>query len=133
MVATALLSLCLGTAADCLDTANVECNANCDIEVECEFRTLDQCQAASCNPLTGAITAPGIDSCLAAAEGCLQAAACACDDGCAKIDECAESEDADCVETCDTIVEQTPKATYLENFCRASSDCDNLAACGSVN
>ena len=66
MVATALLSLCLGTAADCLDTANVECNANCDIEVECEFRTLDQCQAASCNPLTGAITAPGIDSCLAA-------------------------------------------------------------------
>jgi len=136
MVATALLTLCLGTAANCLGGESEDgCRANCDIEVECGFRTLAQCQAASCNVLTGAITAPGVDRCLAAADDCAAAAACACDDGCGRIDECSEAAaDPDCVETCDSLVDQTPKATYLENFCRAANDdCEDLAACGSVN
>jgi len=134
MVATALLTLCLGTAADCLGgETGVTCRANCDIEVECGFRTLDDCEKAACNPVTGAVVLAGVDSCLAAAEDCQAAAACACDDGCEKIDECAESPDPSCVETCDTLAEQQSKATYLENFCRASSDCADLAACGSVN
>ncbi len=133
MVATAALTLLLG-GSSCLEGGSpVTCNANCDIEAECEFRSLEACQAASCNPVTGALVSPGIDSCLASAPGCLEAAACACDDGCAKVDECAENPDPSCVETCDTLVEQQPKATYIENFCRAAADCDDVAGCGSVN
>jgi hypothetical protein len=113
-----------------------ECDAPCDVEVECGFRTLEECEAASCNPLTGELVAPAASECLAAADDCLAAAACACDDGCARIDECAETGTADptCAATCATLVEQDPTATYQENRCRIEAeDCATLATCSSVS
>lgn len=124
-------TLWLGTAADCL--GDTSCNANCDIEVECGFRSLEACEAASCDVVTGAVVHTGLDACLAAAADCLEAAACACDDGCDKTAECTESPDANCVSTCDTLVEQEPKETYLENVCKLGASCEEQATCGGVS
>lgn len=132
--AVAALGLLLG-AADCLGDLP-ECGANCDIEAECGFRTLEECKASSCNALTGLPASSSADACLANAADCGQAAACACDDGCARIDECAESGEADttCPSTCNTLVDQEPTATYLENRCRIeATDCSTLATCSSVS
>jgi hypothetical protein len=129
-----LLTMMLG-AARCLDELP-ECRANCDIEVECGFRSLEECQAASCDPLTGTPVSVGADGCLAEATDCAEAAACACDDGCARVDECAESGEADtsCPSTCESLVEQLPNDTYLENRCRIeATDCATLATCSSVS
>jgi len=131
--ATLLASL-LG-AAGCFGDRPV-CSANCAIEVECGFRSLEACEAASCDPLTGLPTATLADACLAAAGDCLDAAACACDDGCARIDTCAESGETDstCVSTCATLVEQQSTQTYLEYRCRIEADdCSTLATCSSVS
>jgi hypothetical protein len=137
ILATASATLMLGTAADCLDTItdqnNPECTARCDVEAECGFRTTDACEAASCDPISGEVLFADVDACLAAASDCLEAAACACSDGCAKTAECLQSEDADCVDTCDTLVEQQSSATYLENRCKIESSCDEQAACGAVS
>ncbi|MDP2340188.1 MAG: hypothetical protein Q8O67_04455 [Deltaproteobacteria bacterium] len=121
--------------ADCLGDEPVVCRANCAIEVECTFRTLEACEAASCDPLTGNPTDAVVDACLAAAPDCLEAAACACDGGCGRIDACSGAEpDATCVGTCDTLVEQEPAQTYLENRCRIdAAECADLAACSSVS
>ena len=123
------------SGASCLGDDPPECKANCAIEVECGFRTLEACVATSCEPLTGTITAPDVDACLLAAPDCLEAAACACDGGCARIDECSEAEpDPTCVDTCDALVEQETTQTYLENRCRIdANECGDLAACSSVS
>ena len=138
--ALALVLTALGVmaadASSCLDEDPPEpaaCRANCDIEAECDLRTLEACQAASCDPQTGdpLFTAP--DACLANAENCLEAAACACDGGCAKLDECSEGgSDPTCVGTCDTLVEQEPESTYREQRCRLESSCEDIAVCGAV-
>lgn len=135
MLATVLATLTLGTAADCLGTLTEtpECKAHCDVEAECGFRTKAACEAASCNPVSGDVLFSDVDACLAAADDCLEAAACACSDGCAKTAECLQSEDAECVSTCDTLVEQQSSATYLENRCKIESSCDEQAACGAVS
>jgi hypothetical protein len=135
MLATVLATLALGTAADCLGTLTETpaCKANCDVEAECGFRTKEACEAASCNPVSGDVLFSDVDACLAAAENCLEAAGCACDDGCAKTAECVQSPDPDCVSTCDTLVEQQTEATYLENRCKIESSCDEQAACGAVS
>jgi hypothetical protein len=135
MLATVLATLALGTAADCLGTLTETpaCKANCDVEAECGFRTKEACEAASCNPVSGDVLFSDVDACLAAAGDCQEAAHCACDDGCAKTAECLESEDAECVNTCETIVDQQPSATYLENRCKIESSCDEQAACGAVS
>jgi hypothetical protein len=110
------------SASTCLDEVEPPaCRANCDVEDECGFRTLAECEAAACNPLTGAAETPGL-------------AACACDDGCAKIDTCAGSPDRECVSTCDTLIEQGDgESAYRENVCRIESSCEDLAACSSVS
>jgi hypothetical protein len=121
--------------ADCLGDDPPACQANCPIEVECGFRTLEACVAASCDPLTGALISPDVDACLAAAPDCLEAGACACSGGCARIDACSGAEpDPTCVGTCDTLVEQETAQTYLENRCRIdATECADLAACSSVS
>jgi len=122
------------SASTCLDALDPpECQANCDIEDECGFRSLAECEAAACNPATGAADNPGLAACLGAAGDCLEAAACACDDGCEKVEACSGSPDPECVSTCDTIVEQEPEATYRENTCRIESSCEDLALCSSVS
>lgn len=125
----------LGSAADCLDALEdpEPCLASCDVEDECGFRTVAECEAASCDALTGLLLDPVRDACLDTAGDCLEAAACACDGGCAKVDECAGSPDPGCVETCDTLVDQEPEATYRENACRLEAACADLAACSSVS
>ena len=123
------------SASTCLDEVEPPaCRANCDVEDECGFRTLAECEAAACNPLTGAAENPGLAACIGAARDCLEAAACACDDGCAKIDTCAGSPDRECVSTCDTLIEQGDgESAYRENVCRIESRCEDLAACSSVS
>jgi hypothetical protein len=124
----------VSSASTCLDDVDPpECEANCDIEDECGFRTLAECEAAACNRLTGEAENPGLAACLGAAGDCLEAAACACDDGCEKLDACTGSPDPECVSTCDTLVEQDGEATYRENVCRIESSCEDLAACSSVS
>jgi len=130
----AALGVLLG-AADCLGDLPT-CSAHCEIEAECGFRTLDECQAASCDLLTGAPKSASADACLENAADCAEAAACACDDGCAAVDACAESgeADAECPSTCATLVEQQSTQTYLENRCRIeATDCSTLATCSSVS
>ncbi len=112
------------------------CSANCAIEAECGFRSLEACQAASCDPFTGLPLAALADACLANAGDCLEAAACGCDEGCARIDTCADSGETDpsCASTCATLVEQQSTQTYLENRCRIeAADCSTLATCSSVS
>ena len=134
MLATALATLMLGSASTCVEPPKpAACEAACDLEVECGFRGLSACEAASCNPVMGSILYADVDACLRSADDCLEAAACVCDEGCGKTDECVGSPDSQCVSTCDTLVEQQPKATYLENFCRIESSCSDLAACGAVS
>jgi hypothetical protein len=108
------------------------CQANCDVEDTCGFRTLATCELAACDPVTGEAVHPELAACLGAATDCLEAAACACDDGCAKIETCTGSPDPDCVSTCDTLVDQAPEATYQENACRIVSECEDVATCASV-
>lgn len=109
------------------------CTAHCDVEVNCDFRTDEECKAASCNK-DGTPKDQAADDCLAAAADCLEAAACACDGGCARIDECSESEpNPECVSSCDTLVEQQTTQTYLENRCRIEKSCDDLATCSAVS
>jgi hypothetical protein len=129
-----LLGLLLG-GADCLGDLP-ECGARCDVEVECGFRSLEECKAASCDPLTGEPKSSSADDCLASADDCAEAAACACEDGCARIDECADSgaADATCAATCATLVDQTPTQTYMENRCRIeATDCSTLVTCSTVS
>ena len=121
----------LTSASDCLDAT--KCEANCAIEVECGFRTQAACEAASCNPVTGAVSNGSLDACLGAAANCLEAAACPCSGGCAKVDECSGSPDPTCEANCDTLVDQAPEATYQENACRIESSCEDLAVCSSVS
>ncbi len=121
--------------ASCDDLVQ-ECQANCDVEAECGFRSVEECQAASCDPLTGALLASGADACLAEATDCAEAAACACDEGCTRLDECADSGTVDesCPTTCTTLVEQEPTRTYLENRCRIEADdCGTLPTCSAVS
>lgn len=129
-------------AADCLGAIGEgeeepkECTARCDVEDACGLRTLDDCKANACNT-DGTPKDKAADDCLtAAAEAeadCLVVAACACDGGCAKIDECSEAEpDPNCVSTCDTLVEQATQQTYLENRCRIEKSCEDLATCSAV-
>jgi hypothetical protein len=122
-------------AADCLDALgdSPTCQANCAVEVECGFRTEAACEAASCNPVTGAVLNGSLDACLGAASDCLEAAACPCDGGCAKIEDCSGSPDPTCEADCDTLVDQAPEATYQENACRIESSCEDLAVCSSVS
>ncbi len=132
-----VVAVVFGGGSSCLDALGEDdpppCTANCAIEAECGFRTLEVCAATSCDPL-GAPVDVAADACLAAAADCLEAAACACDSGCARIDECAESEpNPDCVTTCDTLVEQQSTATYLENRCRIEKACSDLATCSAVS
>jgi hypothetical protein len=132
-VGALVLMALVTSASDCLDDIEPPpCQANCAIEAECEFRSLEDCEAAACEPLTGAPINVGLDACLGAATDCLEAAACACPDGCGQIDECAGEADPSCVENCDTLVEQLPVETYLENLCRIESSCEDLALCSSV-
>ena len=122
--------------ASCVDElAPSQCQPNCPIEAQCGFRSLEECEAASCDFFTGALIAPDVDACLASAVDCLEAAACACDGGCTRIDTCSDAEpDPTCVATCDTLVEQEPTQTYLENRCRIdANECGDLAACSSVS
>jgi hypothetical protein len=131
---TALLCTLLG-AADCPGELPA-CGANCDIEAECGFRSLEECEAASCDLLTGLPVSSSADACLAAAADCAEAAACACDAGCDRVDECAETgtPDETCPATCATLVDQLPTQTYLENRCRIeAADCSTLATCSSVS
>lgn len=131
--AIALLAM-TASASSCLDDLErPECQANCAVEDECGFRTLATCELAACDPVTGEALHPGLAACLGAADDCLEAAACACDDGCAKIESCSGSADPDCVATCDTLVDQAPEATYQENACRIVSECEDLATCASVS
>ena len=132
------VSLCFafGSASSCLGDdppEPVECRANCAVEAECGFRTEDECKKTSCDN-EGAPKDPAADSCLADAANCLEAAACACDGGCAAIDLCAEGgeENPSCVSDCDVLVEQLTTETYLENRCRIESDCADIATCSSV-
>jgi hypothetical protein len=118
-------------ASDCPDAP--KCEANCDVEDECGFRTLAACEAASCSSITGAVLNDSLDACLGAAENCLEAAACPCSGGCAKVDECGGSPDPTCEADCDTLVDQAPEATYQENACRIESSCEDLAVCSSVS
>ncbi len=113
------------------------CTARCDVEEFCGFRSEADCLKASCNA-DGTPKDKAADDCLAAASDaeadCVTVAACACDGGCAKIDECTEGEpDAECVNTCDTLVEQQTSQTYLENRCRIEKSCEDLATCSSVS
>ena len=133
-VATVVVLAALSGAADCLDDLEAPpCEANCAIEAECEFRTLAACEAASCNSITGAPLQPSLAACLGAAENCLEAAACPCADGCGKVEECGADADPGCEATCDTLVDQQPTETYLENVCRLESSCEDQAVCSSVS
>lgn len=129
--------VCVTSALDCDDEPPPPpppppCRANCDIEDECGFRSLEDCEEAACDA-TGAPIHRGLDACLGAAEDCLEAAACACDDGCDKIDDCAGSPEPECVSRCDELVEQDGEGTYRENVCRIDASCEDLAACSSVS
>jgi hypothetical protein len=123
--------VCVTSALDCGDDPP-PCRANCDIEDACGLRSFEDCEAAACDP-TGAPIHRGLDACLGAATDCLEAAACACDDGCSKIDRCAGSPDPECVSRCDALVEQDGEGTYRENVCRIDASCEDLAACSSVS
>ena len=122
------------SASTCLEEFEPSpCQANCAVEVECGFRSLAQCEQASCN-VAGTPTNIGLDACLGAATDCLEAAACACDVGCERIVACSGSPDPECVSTCDTLVEQGDgDSAYRENVCRIESSCEDLAACSSVS
>jgi hypothetical protein len=133
-LATVVVLGALSGAAACLDEVDPPaCEANCGIEAECEFRTLAACEAASCDPVTGAALQPSLAACLGAAENCLEAAACPCADGCSKVEECGADADPGCEATCDTLVDQQPTETYLENVCRLESSCEDQAVCSSVS
>lgn len=127
----------LTTAADCLALLDDEdpptCPANCAVEDTCGLRSQAECLAAFCD---GAEVKPemrALDTCLGAAtDDCLEAAACACEGGCAQTEACGASPDPTCVGTCDTLVDQDPEGTYRENACRIESSCEGQAVCSSV-
>jgi hypothetical protein len=135
--AFAALVLLLGAEDDCFgedepEPSSTACADACALEASCGFRDEDDCLAGC--PADGASLNPALDECFAAAASCLESAACACDAGCARVDECAEAEpDPTCVSSCDAIIEQETQQTYVEQRCRIESSCEDLAACSSVS
>jgi hypothetical protein len=107
-----------------------DCEKLCAIEADCGLRDKDACLAAIC---PGGIHIPtASDACLLETDDCSEVAACACPEGCAKLDECTGAPDPSCADTCEGLVEQDPAGTYTENRCRIESSCDDLALCTST-
>jgi hypothetical protein len=117
-----------GCACAAVPPADSPCADACTVEDQCGFRPLVECIGKSCKT-DGARTIDEGDDCLTAATDCAAAAACACPGGCAKLDECAGSEDATCADTCTTLVGQEPEDTFRENRCKIESSCADLALC----
>lgn len=124
---TAMLLLLIG----CEELGSgLDCETVCTFEADCGLRSFEECQAASC---IGDVRVPSAsDACMQLAPDCAAAAACTCPDACGKVEECTESPDDTCAETCDTLIEQDPITTYRENRCLIESGCDAIATCGGV-
>lgn len=121
-------ALALGACDGELD--GVDCEAVCSLEEECGLRTFEECREASC---IGDVRLPAAsDACMQLALDCAEVAACTCSDACGKVEECTDSPDPSCVETCDGLVKQSPVSTYRENRCLIESSCDEIATCGGV-
>lgn len=108
--------------------AGSACALACTVEETCGFRAMASCVADSCARGEDRVAGDG-DDCLTAAGDCGAAALCACPGGCAKLDECAGSEDPTCDDTCTTLVGQEPVPTFQENRCKIESSCEDLALC----
>ena len=107
------------------------CADLCDIEVQCGFRSLSECEAQSCDGDTRIPT--DSDDCIAAATDCAEVALCSCDDACLRVDDCTGSDDGACDADCETLVEQDPENTYRENRCLVETEaCEDIATCGGV-
>lgn len=120
----------------------VACEEVCAKEDECGLRAEAACLAALCDAegfrVIDAEANPydladlDANQCERTAADCSELALCVCPDACAHVDACTGDADATCQDTCETLIEQDPAASFQENRCKMESACADLPACSSV-